>query len=258
MADMQNPTNGADASKAGTSSADAGGTSSSTPSSTPADAGQGGKTPEERAAYFEAEAKKSFAQRDSYKSQLDALQVKAKRADELEQKEAERLKAQRDAEEADAVKRGEYQKVVDGQKAKIAELEARQADLEKKHSNERAALQVQRETERKESAIELAYKAAGGFDPDIVTQPAIRKAIDDGSIKIEDGKVVGIEPVLASLKKAKGHLFRNPDDKGSPGATGGSPPQTRKLLGNGKAGSLAEGPRFTNKERLELMKRGKL
>jgi hypothetical protein len=229
---------GADASAVG--SAAPGGSQGAQPGGTPTQAAadaaatQGGRTPEERIAYLEAEQKRLIEERQSWKQkaleqpEVKALAEKARKADELEA-------AAKRAEEEAALKRGEHEKLWQTEKAR-AEALAKERD-------EAIAMgkRLAEETERKlvAAAKRRALKAAATA-AECVGLDALMKLAEDGHLdKLqvdEAGEITGVAEVIKSFQDGQPYLFKAKGGAGGAGprpGAGGKPPTASKPTGNG-------------------------
>lgn len=204
----------------GQSSADAGGTQGGTPSPGAADAANKGtgKT------YDEKTFKEVVEKRDALKAERDTLTAQLA---ETQKQLGELQKAQKAREEAEALQRGEFQKVAEqrGQEitsltGKLTEKDQAIESLKKSHRDEVAKLR-----------LSTLYTAAGGIDPDIFEKTFAEEAIKTEKVKVvDDGKKLeGAEAFIVEIRKTKPHLFRGGGStEGSsasvPGGTGRTAP----------------------------------
>ncbi len=240
----------ADAAAAGTPPpAATGGLQGGTPSPGAADAA--GSGPDKDAAYWKAEAQKAFAARDAAKKGfLESDEGKALVAarDEAQKKLAELDATAKAAEEAEAQKRGEFQKLYEAEKAKRAEVESKFAETARAHRVARAR-----------DALNAAYTAAGGHDAELF-QLLTDKNLADGSVAVgDDGQVKGVVELIQKVREAKPALFGA--GKGTPaaGAPAPSPSDLLKPSPRGGGPSLMSGdivPRDQLKAAIDAMRRG--
>lgn len=178
-----------------TTTADAGVKSGGTPKQTAADAAKGGKA-EDTVDYWKGEAKKAFGERDQAKkaylesAEGKSLAERAAKADAFE-------KAQKDAETKAAQERGEYQKLYESEKTEHQKTKDNFDRYEKKL-----------ETSKVRGALDAAYSAVGGIDPDVF-KILSDTAIEKGDVKFVDGKVEGASELVEKYVKAKPHLFKS-------------------------------------------------
>lgn len=193
----------ADAAVAGTPPPEStGGLMGGTPSPKAADAAG----TEQDAGYWKAEAQKAFVARDAAKKNFlegdEGKQIIAAR-DEALRKLADLEVAKKAADDAEALKRGEFQKLYEAEKTQREGLEVKMTEAARAHRVDQAR-----------SALAMAYTAAGGHDAELF-QLLTEKYITDGSVAVEsDGHVKGVVELIQKVRGAKPSLF---------GAGGGSP-----------------------------------
>lgn len=124
------------------------------------------------------------------------------------------LRKLRNAEkERDALKQADEQRA----QSQLSEVDKWKAKAQK-HETETNSLLQQLRTERIQNRLEAAAAKAGAIDVD-----AVRKLADLSSVDIDDeGKVIGIDAVIAELKKSRKYLFGDPSQP--VGNAGGNPP----------------------------------
>lgn len=230
-----------------------GGQPGGTPNPAPAEAGgKGGSNVDwqEKARFWESEAKKAFTERD----QLKGLRERAAKADELE-------RASKEREEREAVQRGEYQKLFE---ARTAELTALQQKL-KEADDAKADIVRRHRSELARRDLRSAYRGLGGVDEELFDTLASR-ALESGEVAVDDnGQVNGVEAFLKKIRDGKPHLFGGGGQAAgasSPGSLGAAGPilDPKKLNPDGRRGSLARGPVFNpeqHKSFREMMQRPK-
>lgn len=227
---IENPGAGADASAAGAARPDGSANPGGTPNPGTADAGKGGT---DTVDYWKSEAKKAFEARDgARKAFLESEEGKKLLAAQQQIEEHARKQAL-EVEEA-AKKRGEFEKLYGEAKTKAEQAEARIAELEAKHKSDVEGLTRKQKAGRARDALETAYRAVGGVDPEaflILTA----KAIDDGDVKVDDdGKVTGVEAVVKKHQDARPHLFGK-----APAREGGTKKRTEAVAKPQTKGGMA-------------------
>lgn len=174
---------------------------------------------EAKAAAAESEAKKAFAARDTAKQRfLESPEGQAIKAqlDAANQRVAEFEKREKEAQETEAAKRGEFEKLANQYKGerderdkKIAEYEAKLAEAHKTVEVKltEAAQKQRAETLRK--TFDAYYTAAGGTSVELFRMVS-DKLIGDGSVTVDDtGNIAGMPEGIKKIATAYPQLFKS-------------------------------------------------
>jgi hypothetical protein len=111
----------------------------------------------------------------------------------------------------------------DRKKAQMTEVERLQKERDEAAGKLTAAEQraLELEKARENDRIEFAVLAAA---KDAVDPEAVLAFLDRGALKVDDGKVVGVDEALAALKEKKPYLFAAPEPKKPKEIGGGNNP----------------------------------
>lgn len=234
---------GADASAAGAAgSADAGAVGGTQGGATGA---QGGADASKGADYWQTEAKNAFAKRDAEAAQRKAAETEREalraRIAELEKaKPTGQENAQRV--EGNAAGASTFDSKVVEATAGTAGSAAAKAEL--------AAYIAAQNRVRLEDTVTATFKAVGGKYDDLLA-PKLEQAIKEGKLSVDQaGRVQGHEAFIAGLRTTHPILFGDPPPGAIPGGAGAPAlNELRKANPDGRRGSLAQGPVFTEAQR---------
>lgn len=115
--------------------------------------------------------------------------------------------------ERDALKQADEQRA----QSQLSEVDKWKAKAQK-HESETSTLLQQLRAEKIQNRLEAAAAKAGAVDVDAVSKLANLSNVDID----DDGKVTGIDAVIAELKKSRKYLFGDPSQP--VGNAGGNPP----------------------------------